>query len=51
VPAGVPVSIERDTFPTALAAGRVLAAALLPGEFFDIGTPEGLAAFARHYAG
>lgn len=51
VPAGIPVSIERETFPQALDAGRVLAAAPLAGEFFDIGTPEGLAAFARHYAG
>jgi NDP-sugar pyrophosphorylase family protein len=49
IPAGVPASIERETFPQALAAGQVLAAAPIAGEFFDIGTPEGLAAFARHY--
>jgi NDP-sugar pyrophosphorylase family protein len=51
IPPGVPASLERDTFPEALAAGQVVAAAPLPGEFFDIGTPEGLIAFTRHYAG
>jgi NDP-sugar pyrophosphorylase family protein len=47
----VPVSIERETFPHVLDAGRVVAAAPLAGELFDIGTPDGLAAFTRHYAG
>jgi NDP-sugar pyrophosphorylase family protein len=45
LPADEPRSLEREVFPAALAAGRVLAALAVTDPFFDIGTPETLAAF------
>ena len=40
IPAGVPVSIERETFPTLLAAAAPLYALATKGYWLDIGTPE-----------
>jgi NDP-sugar pyrophosphorylase family protein len=41
MPAGRPVSIERETFPAMLAAGRVMMSSRQDaGRFSDIGTPE-----------
>lgn len=40
VPAGVPVSLEADLFPTWLAEGKHLRAFNHSGECIDIGTPE-----------
>jgi NDP-sugar pyrophosphorylase family protein len=40
-----PVSLERELFPSLLAAGRKLAVAPQAGSFFDIGTPDDLRLF------
>lgn len=40
IPAGVPVSIERETFPALLAAAAPLYALATKGYWLDIGTPE-----------
>lgn len=44
IPAGRPVSVERETFPALLAAGRVVVGHVDPGYWLDLGTPL---AFAR----
>lgn len=44
IPAGRPVSVERETFPQLLAAGRVVVGHVDPGYWLDLGTPL---AFAR----
>ncbi len=44
IPAGRPVSVERETFPGLLAAGRVVVGHVDPGYWLDLGTPL---AFAR----
>ncbi len=51
VPADRPASLERDVFPEVLRSGDRIAALTSQQPFFDIGTPEGLDAFARYYAG
>ena len=48
IPAGRPVSIERETFPHALARGRTLYSYPVTGFFVDIGTPEGYRRFCEH---
>ena len=48
IPAGRPVSIERETFPHALAQGRTLYSYPVTGFFVDIGTPEGYRRFCEH---
>jgi NDP-sugar pyrophosphorylase family protein len=47
IPAGVAVSLEQVVLPELLARGERLAAVEVPGRFFDIGTPESYAEFAR----
>jgi mannose-1-phosphate guanylyltransferase len=44
IPAGRPVSVERETFPGLLAAGRTVVGHVDPGYWLDLGTPL---AFAR----
>ncbi len=44
IPAGRPVSVERETFPGLLAAGRTVVGWVDPGYWLDLGTPL---AFAR----
>jgi len=44
IPAGRPVSVERETFPALLAAGRTVIGRVDPGYWLDLGTPL---AFAR----
>ncbi len=44
IPAGRPVSVERETFPQLLADGRVVVGHVDPGYWLDLGTPL---AFAR----
>lgn len=44
IPTGRPVSVERETFPGLLAAGRVVVGHVDPGYWLDLGTPL---AFAR----
>ncbi len=51
IPADRPTSLERDVFPEVLHSGGRIAALTSEELFFDIGTPEGLDAFARYYAG
>jgi NDP-sugar pyrophosphorylase family protein len=41
IPAGRPVSLEREVFPSLV--GRGLSGVVFPGRFIDIGTPESLA--------
>jgi NDP-sugar pyrophosphorylase family protein len=41
IPETVPASLERDTIPAALDAGRALYGFPAEGDFIDIGTPEG----------
>ncbi|MGB9880036.1 MAG: nucleotidyltransferase family protein [Anaerolineae bacterium] len=48
IPPGRPVSLERETFPLALASGWHLYGYPVQGFFVDIGTPEGYERF-RHY--
>ena len=48
VPEGRAVSIERETFPLALAQGRCLLGYGVKGFFVDIGTPEGYRRFQRY---
>ncbi len=45
IPAGKPVSIERETFPALLEAGHHLYGYPVRGYFMDIGTPEGYLMF------
>jgi mannose-1-phosphate guanylyltransferase len=45
IPAGRPVSLERETFPLALASGWHLYGYPVQGFFVDIGTPEGYERF------
>jgi len=47
IPAGRPVSIERETFPLLLQRGYRLYAYPVEGFFVDIGTPEGYRRFQR----
>ncbi len=49
IPAGRAVSIEEDTFPSALDSGWHLFGYSVQGFFVDIGTPEGYQRF-QHYA-
>ncbi len=39
IPTGRPVSVERETFPQLLAAGRVVVGHVDPGYWLDLGTP------------
>lgn len=48
IPAGRPVSIERETFPLVLERGQHLFAWPVEGFFVDIGTPEGYRRFCQH---
>jgi len=48
IPEGRAVSIERETFPLALAQGYGLYAYPTGGFFVDIGTPEGYGQFQRY---
>lgn len=41
IPPGKTISLERDVFPSVLAAGEALYGFRTPGSFIDIGTPEG----------
>jgi len=50
IPADRPASLERDVFPEVLQSGGRIAALTSEELFFDIGTPEGLDAFARYMA-
>jgi len=50
-PADRPASLERDVFPEVLRFGGRIATLASDELFLDIGTPEGLERFARHYAG
>jgi NDP-sugar pyrophosphorylase family protein len=50
VPAGRPVSLEREVFPDLLRGGGPIAAFTSREAFLDIGTPAGLNHFAAHYA-
>jgi len=51
IPVDRPASLERDVFPEVLRNGGRIAALTSEELFFDIGTPDGLDAFARYYAG
>ncbi|MGQ9494601.1 MAG: nucleotidyltransferase family protein [Anaerolineae bacterium] len=48
IPAGRPVSIEKETFPLALESGWHLYSYPVQGFFVDIGTPEGYERFCRY---
>ncbi len=50
IPPGVPVSIEKETFPALIAADRPVVACPQSGRFIDIGTPESYQAFAAMLA-
>ncbi|NOZ01949.1 MAG: NDP-sugar synthase, partial [Deltaproteobacteria bacterium] len=47
IPAGRALSLERTVLPLLLARGERLQSVEVHGHFFDIGTPESYAAFAR----
>lgn len=49
IPDTFPVSLERDILPFAIRQGLRLSAFRTGKEFFDIGTPESLLSFSRHY--
>jgi NDP-sugar pyrophosphorylase family protein len=51
IPAGRPVSLERETFGRLLAAGCRLQAVPVAGAVVDIGTPEGYQRFEAYLAG
>jgi mannose-1-phosphate guanylyltransferase len=48
IPAGRPVSIERETFPQLIAAGKPLYAYTTSDYWIDLGTPEAYLAAHRH---
>ncbi|HUV89365.1 MAG TPA: nucleotidyltransferase family protein [Anaerolineae bacterium] len=48
IPEGLPVSIERETFPHLLAQGHHLYAYPVDGFFVDIGTPQGYRRFQQY---
>ena len=48
IPAGRPVSIERETFPALIAAGRALYAHTTDDYWIDLGKPEAYLAAHRH---
>jgi mannose-1-phosphate guanylyltransferase len=48
IPAGRPVSIERETFPALIAAGRALYAYTTDDYWIDLGRPEAYLAAHRH---
>ena len=50
IPAGRPVSLERETFPRLLEQGYYLYACPMEGFFVDIGTPQGYRAFQSYIA-
>lgn len=45
IPSGMPVSLERETFPSLLAQGHHLYGCPTEGRFIDIGTPDGYRQF------
>jgi len=47
IPSGLPVSLEKETFPALLAAGEKLYGFPVKGTFVDIGTPEGYYALEK----
>ena len=49
IPEGKPASLERDTFPAAIRAGRTVAVLTADRPFYDIGTPDDLAAFRLRF--
>ncbi|HEY4182053.1 MAG TPA: sugar phosphate nucleotidyltransferase [Kofleriaceae bacterium] len=50
IPPGRAVSLERETLPAMLATGQRVHAAMLPGTFVDIGTPQSWTAFSAEIA-
>ena len=51
VPADQASGLETEVFPRLLARGRTLGALRVQGSFWDMGTPEGLAAAVSKFAG
>ncbi|MFN5291199.1 MAG: hypothetical protein ACK5E4_14020, partial [Planctomycetia bacterium] len=49
IEAGKVVSLERDTFPTAIRNGNKIACTLSEKPFYDIGTPEDFLGFCELY--
>ncbi|CAN5866191.1 nucleotidyltransferase family protein [soil metagenome] len=50
IPSDRAVSFERETLPALLTAGQRVHAAMLPGSFVDIGTPQSWTAFSAEIA-
>jgi NDP-sugar pyrophosphorylase family protein len=47
IPAGRPVSLEEETFPALVRAGRAIYGCITGGTFYDIGTPQRYREFER----
>jgi NDP-sugar pyrophosphorylase family protein len=50
IPEDSPCSLEREVFPLLLERGETISALKSPGQFFDIGTPEGLGEADREWS-